>query len=747
MVIFAFVLCGIQVLVTATNPESRWLQDSGGDTDGVVQPATAPIATDDDHLRQIQTCREGIVDPRARPEERRRWAELLLSYETAEAGSLVVELLNLTNRPDVLRTICSAIAERGRLHPEKLSPSFVKPLIAMLGAENEELRGAAVAALGEYTGELVSAELAAIAGQTDAPMAKRLAAVDVLAANTHRRSVVGQLIRLLDLDVAEITARVTSVLDPLAARPIGPDKAAWATWWEQQSKLGGEVWLAEQLQVYRARERKLASEFETFRNDMERDATATMGRMRDFQREVLRSLNPDQRDARLVEWLADPLPVIRMAALSIVRARIADEGKRPDGEVLAALLRMLPDGLAVVRREVVQIVQNLNDPAVVDAVILRLTDEKDPATRISVFQAIGKMGNPRAIPALVSEIADQRSRADFVREAALALGAISAKLEVKSVVLPAVEPLKSRFARTPVDKSGLRGALLTAMAGVADPSFMPDFLTAMESEDPGLLQPAIRGLSAIGDASKKPRFRTLASHSDPRVRLAAVEALGKLGREDADLEPLLTRLNPSIESNEIVRDAAWKAFHDALAQRSLQDRLRAADRLRDMPDLEAKYLANLITSFASSDETNPELDESRDRLAGILVGVGRHAEAVPYLRDLYESASRDHSDATAIGIRWLEAVLHSPTHQGVAAVVERLGEAAPDEARKSAIVDAVSRYFESAEALADAERARQLIFDLRSVPADDFGGRWKSSLSEWSARFDVPANGQEKSPG
>lgn len=744
---FAFALFGVGMLVAWGSSSAHFQSLPRVDPLPITQPAEGPTSSAEEHRQQLQTCREGIIDTRARPEDRRRWADLLLSYDTPQADQLVVELLSLPERSDVLRTLCAAITERGRLHPDRLEASFVEPLIVVLGADNEDLRGAAAAALAEYSGADVPARLGAIAAQSDAPLAKRLAAIDALAANTHRREVVGQLIRMLDLDVPEITARATAALDPLAPRPIGADKAAWKAWWERQLQMGEEAWLAEQLRVYRGRERRLTAEFQAFRTEAERDASATTSRLRDFQRDVLRPLGAEQREAKLVEWLDDSLPLVKMAALSIVKARIADEGKRPDGEVLGALLRMLRSGPAVLRREALQIAQNLNDPAVVEAVIARLGEEKDPTTRVAALQAIGKLGSIQAVPALVAEIVDTSNRVDFVREAALALGQIAGKPEAKAALEPAVEPLKTRFESTPPEQAVVRAALLSAMAGVADPSFAPEFLTAIESEDAGLLQPAVRGLTMLGDISKKPRFRSLASHADPRVRLAAVEALGKLGREDADLEPLLTRMNPTIEPNELVRDAAWRAFRDTLAQRSVRDRIRTAERLRDVPDLETKYLAELIASLSASGEDGPELDELRDRLSTILVAAGRPAEALPHLRDLYEAAaSRSRPDAAAIGIRWLEAALHSPTHQGVGEVVTRLAQAGTDDTWKTKIMDTIARYFESADAIADADRTRRLVVDLRSVSAELLGERWKTLIAEWTVRFEVPGARGGKAP-
>ncbi len=712
-----------------------------------TQPADSSAVQPSDQSQQLQTCREGILDARSRIEDRKRWADLLLSYANPQADQLVGELLSLADRPEVIRTLCTAIAERGRTAPARLPDAFVEPLIVVLGSEVGELRTAAGTALAEYTGAEVPARLAAIAAELETPMSKRLAAVDALGLVTHRREVVEQLIRLLNLDVPEITAKAVASLEPLTPQTIGPDKAAWQQWWTRQSGMGLEAWLTDQVRMHRTREKKLAAEVQACKLDADKDAVATTARLRDFQRDILRALGSEQRDAKLVEWLDDPLPAVRLAALSIVRARIADEGKRPEGEVLAALIRMLRGGSTALRRESLEIVRNLDNSTVVEAVISRLAEEKDPATRIAVLQAIGKLGSVQAVPALIAEITDASSRTESVREAAMALALIASKPDAKPHLANAVEPLRNRMRSTARDQIALRSALLSAMAAIGDPAFNDEFLSAIESEDAGLLQAAVRGLAGLDDSSRRPRFRSLTLHSDARVRLAAVEALGKLGREDADVEPLLARLNVTVEPNELVREASWRSLRDVLSKHALRDRIRAAERLREFPELEARYLIDLIGTASASDEKSSELDELRDRLASILVGLGRHAEAVPYLRIMFESAMAQSSQkATAIGIRWLEAALRSTSQEDIATIVKRVVNATEDHSEEAQVVEAVSRFLDSPGASEEIARKKRIVGDLKSVISDLKDERWSERLAEWTKRFDAPvSNGKDPS--
>jgi len=703
-----------------------------------AQPPAAPAAeTIPDHARQLQTCREGILDPQIRPDDRRRWADLLLSYDSPQADALIVELLTLSTRPDVQGTVCAALGTRSRGAPDRLDASFVDPLLGLLGAETEELRAAAAQALAEFPGTDVPQRLGALASRAEAPMPKRLAAIDAMAPNTHRREVVGQLIELLGLDVPEITVRVAAALEPIAPRSFGGDVQDWRAWWKDESGLSEEVWLAEQLRIYRDRARRLGGELHGVRSDAERDQAAVTARVREFQRELFRPLSSEQRDVKLVEWIDDPLPVVKLAALGIVKSRIADEGKRPEGDVPAALLRLLKHDSAAVRREALQILQNLSDPSVVEGVLARVGEEKDATTRQALFQALGKLGTPAAVPALTREIASTASSPDCVREAALALSQIAAKPESKDSLREATSTLPERYRSLPADPPALRAALLTAMAGIGDPSFTPDFVAAVEADDAVILPAALRGLRAVGDSSKLPRIRTLMAHADPRVRLAAIEAAGQLGREDADVEALLSRLNPSVESNDSARDAAWRGFRQLVGKRAIPDRIRAAERLREMPDLSVKYLDELAGILATSGDHAAELDAVRDRLATTLVAAGKDGEAVPHLRALYEMRlTRADGAAQAAGLRWLESALRSPNPQGAAEVIVRLGEATGAEPVKAEIIRTVAQYLETPAAVADADRSRKLLAELRTVPSDLLGDPWTQLLQRFAAQLE-----------
>ncbi|MCH9001549.1 MAG: hypothetical protein IIC02_03160 [Planctomycetes bacterium] len=687
-----------------------------------------PELPSQNHLEQLKNCREGILDPQARQEERRRWIMTLLTFDSASSRQLVAELLGTDDRSDVRLALCEVLALQARTAPHRLAAEFVEPLMVLLGSDREPLRRAAAKALVGFPGSTGTDQLRAIVARADVSLPTRLAAIDALSSKVDRRDVVDTLVALLEVNAPAMNDRVIAALRPLTMEDFDRDIERWQAWWKEKSQLGAEAWLADQLQIYRDRLRRTQDAFEAYRTEATGRHEALASRVAAFQRDLFRVLSQDEKDNRLEEWLSDSVEDVNRTALSLVRARIADEGLRPTGRVQDALLVLLRDGPPSIRRDVLLIVQTLDEPSVIDGVLAQLVREKDLEVRLDILKAIGRLNNPKSLVALVSEIAGPDSDLNCVREAAVALGQIAAGVGDREVLGDAIAAVKQRYEKIMPEDVALQAALLSAMAGIADPQFAPELLAAVESDDADIVRPSIRGLQAIGERTKTARLRTLTAHADPLVRQAAVEGIGKLGGEDADTESLLTRLNPTIEPSEPVRDAAWRAFRILLAVKPVAEQIVSVSRLRETPELEIEYLIALTESLNPSNGQVAELDEVYHSLGSLLSDAGRYPEAARYLRNLFELRTESSKgDWEAAGLRWLDAVLHDPAFPQVAEVVARLAKSLGDEG-KSKVVDTVDAYIDSRDPTADAARIEMLRNDLRSVQPELLGERWVSLL-------------------
>ncbi|MCH7871710.1 MAG: hypothetical protein IID33_08405, partial [Planctomycetes bacterium] len=237
--------------VVAASPVPKCLaQTDGGTAAGTLSQ----------QQRRLDTQREGILDPDLQLKDRRRWAALLLSYRSEESTALIVELLGIPDRPEVQRALCDTLADRSLPPGERLNDAFINPLIALLGAAPAELRALAAQILADFPGDIVPGTLGTLVSQSNAPLAKRMAAVDALSPNTHRREVVEQLVNLLDVEAPEIIERIVVALALLVPRSFDKDANQWRAWWFEKSKLSNEAWIVEQLQFQRDRRRSVEDE-------------------------------------------------------------------------------------------------------------------------------------------------------------------------------------------------------------------------------------------------------------------------------------------------------------------------------------------------------------------------------------------------------------------------------------------------------------------------------------------------------
>ena len=685
---------------------------------------------------QLRTCREGLLDPQARYDERRRWTDMLLAFRTPQANAIVVELLTKLDNAEVHRAICDVIGQNARRNPERLDATFVAPLIALLDAPDAAVRSLAARALAEFPGEQVPSELARLAAQPDVSIEKRLAAIDALAPNVHLREVVNQLMGLLDAGTPEIASRVMLVLTPVTPEVFGEDVETWRAWWREKSKLSAEAWLSDQVRIYRQRSRSLRDELSRYQSQTQRLHDALTLRMQRFQREFFRTVVEDQRNAKLAEWLADDLPVVQETAVSIIKTQIADEGRRPQDQVLSALLVLLRSDVPHLRRSALDIVQNLSDPEAVRAVLALLEVETDMPTRLAIFKALGKLDNADAVPALVREIASSTSSLECVRAAAMALGSVASKAKEESEMGHALAALKGRFENASPTDQAMHAALLFAMAGLANTAFVPEFRSALESDEPTVLRPAIRGLIAVGDQSRMRRLRTLMAHVDPLVRLEAIHAVGKLGGEEADIEGLLTRLKQTIEPDDRARKAAFLGFMHLLSRRTARERIDGANRLREDPDLQIRYLAELKDALASTNGDDGAYRESLQKLTGILEDNRRFGEAAVHLRTLYDlHKSRQEEDTLDVGLHLLSVLLRSQSSSGVSSLVQELAQSPGDARIGERIVETVANFLDDGTSGAAREYVLALIRELSSVPADLLGAEWTDLLVRSSARL------------
>jgi len=714
-------------------------------TGQTTQPADVAALSADEQERLRQS--RGIIEnPDDSLGTRQAQAESLLRTGWAAATRTLGELLSPSSHASTRVAVCQAIVSVGAVEPALLQEhhaGLVEPLLRLLGDPAEGVSARAAAALAAYPDGGVTERLGVLAADAQASPEQRAAAVDALASSVHKRAVARQIVALLPTENAELRARALRALRCVSRRDYGEDVAAWQAWWErEESTLSDEDWLREKGRMFFQRLLEAQGELERVRADQERRYGTLAERLPVLLRQNYRLVpQRPQKDEMLARWLNDDQPEFRLTALAIISEEI-QEGVLPADSLVAAVIAGLEFRVPEVRRAALGIIGAMGVPENAEAVVALLRDEQvDASARQTAFRVLGQLRNPAAIPTLIREIDVSQSPgapAGCVAEAAGALAVLGARGKVDpEVIAPAVPVLLDRLARTPVDQMHVRGFLLRAMAGIAAPEFGPALTEALRSEQAPLLVPAIEGLAALGDASCLDRLVALVGHTDPRVREAAARAWGNLGSEAAHLEALMRHLSPPGETNDAVRAEAWNGWREMLARKPAEDRLRWADRLREMPDRQQAYLEELVRELSGHNPAPPELAASRERLATLLMARGDAAAALQiWQRLLAGTEAADDASAGNVRVHVLTAAAASGRYELVAEMLIRLA-GAPDEVRGAA-ADETAKAISDRLNKGDLDGLRALLAALEPVDLDPYKPELHTAVGAAKKRLAEP---------
>ncbi|RMF83866.1 MAG: hypothetical protein D6744_03985, partial [Planctomycetota bacterium] len=302
----------------------------------------------------------------------------------------------------------------------------------------------------------------------------------------------------------------------------------------------------------------------------------------------------ESRATLLAGYLEDEAAATRLLGLELAQARIA-EGKEI-GEPLRQRVRsLLQADEPEVRAAAVQTTAALRDSSDERRFLDLLAGESESLVRRTLLNGLGYVGSDSAADALLSWARSEDAGA--ANEAITALGRLAARGVLSDENRRRVaEMLLAIYERTDSTAAATRERLLGALGPLTDARAGTVFTSALTPDEPvavrlaairgiGLLLASSAGAPGVGASPTAPRAELLAalipqvSDPDAGVRRACVDLLAQYGEGDDVLAALWERLASDAESDENIRNSAWKGAARILASRPANEILAWTERL------------------------------------------------------------------------------------------------------------------------------------------------------------------------
>ncbi|MCK4850111.1 MAG: HEAT repeat domain-containing protein [Phycisphaerae bacterium] len=627
-----------------------------------------------------------LSSPAYRLDDRKTAAVLLLEGDWPEGINEVLTVLENDEDAQGQLAVAEALVETlPELGPRR--DRFLEPLIAALSAEDEKLRLAAaraVANLANYNVEVLP-RLSRIILQPDPATgeATRLAAVAAVEHIKEKKSA-QILIKALDDNYPQLSARCRQGLEQLTGIPRGDDNDAWRLWWEQNKDRNLADWRLFYL---------------TALMDQNRDLEKAIKQLREaLQSQIeVRWETAQDKTQLLEEFLDNPLEDVRLQALLLAKTDLAP-ADFPE-ELQGNIRKLLTDPAAPVRAQAAELLRDLRDEQSAkqsaEIILEQLPQEKDPKVRVSFAEALGYIGGAEAVQPLIDLLADPDPL--VVGKAALALGNLASDENLGLPKAPIEEALLDRYEKTTsataVDAE-LRSQILSAMAQVGSSSFRPLFLQALKDTSVDSCIAAIEGLRSLGPNNRRKEtlaaIRPLLADKDRAVRAEALRAFDDLA-DVGELETLEKRLDPNVEPDADMRDDVWHVVGNLLTKADLdtlnywEQKIYASGN-----DERHRQILERVETKLAEDRTDPvrliivreKLGDYFETLKSWEAAAGKYRLAYDQAKTIPAPSILDTRDRLALKL--LKALLNQPAFDQAAEHLEAIA-AAPSPLEEEAL--------------------------------------------------------------
>lgn len=681
-------------------------------------PASAPTPTPQERLNDLVALIEGPTAPEVRRAVTR---ELLLQRwpQTPPRLAAVLAGSNMTARI----AIATALTEL----PQFLEPVYIDSLMAMLGDGEADVRAAAASALAAYRDGGVVDRLRQKVRDRDQPQLARLGAIAALGRMTRREAIEGLSEALSDPDAA-IAAAALAAFEQATAIDFGGDPAAARRWWDETGGVPLETWQSLQIERLAQRARDLQARLEATEARLNKGLEAGFLRATDAERIAL-----------LTTYLADSMPTIRLLGLRLVQLHLA-EGKAVDTLPTELALRIRELTKSTDPREraaAVRAVAALRDPADAAPFLAMLANTQNRAVRLALINGLGYVGDGAATRALLDVLAAADD--EVATEVVAALGRLAERNAIDPATRPAVvATLRKVFERATPARVALRERVLWAMGNVPDPSFGAAFAAALgAAEAVAVRQAAARGIAALNDPQLAEALAAATSDPDPGVRKTAVETLARLGSTERDLQALWARVSSPPETDEAIRQAAWRGVLALVPRRSPVELESWLARVTSDTLPQRQRVIELLQRVVKSLQEVEPVDRARvgtvrARLAAEYALSDQFPDAVSeYLAALTDLRAAGSAAERRVALELLRAALRGGRYDEAIAAALAAGNPGPD---GTALWEVAAAEIEVILAPESAGRAVQLLDALTAYPPGEWPPAVRESLRQLRAR-------------
>lgn len=467
---------------------------------------------------------------------------------------------------------------------ESPPPDLIDDL-ARLTVVNAELAEAASAALANYKDNARAiAALRDVASRPNAVERHRISAIRALGTLNDKQTAQFLVEVLLNGDTNPTVnnAAADALAEMTGLTEYGSDVAQWNAWWQRE-----RAKTPEQFRNERRAEREVG--FRLVRQEMRQLEKA----IADFVFDGHRALTEEKdREAYILRCLKHPRPEFRVAGAQLVLAKKLDN-QTISPTVIEQLRNMVGDSSPEARRNVAITVRAINDPGAVKPLLAQIDRERIPAVKATLIDALAPTKDITAVRSLLALLNEPSFQ--VMEAAARALSALGNEIandrdltrETAKALAQAMERTTGRRGVTRV-----RERLVEAMVPLRDLELLRllfSLIPERQTDSIGVRRNAIRALATMNSADRRSDIAQNISQaltdSNSGVRLEAAIALGIVG-SPTQINQLHRAMDPGVEPDEAVRDAAWKSMSSLFEQCTVQELFKwaEAEQVKKSPD-------------------------------------------------------------------------------------------------------------------------------------------------------------------